>query len=215
MKQLVYLGLLTCCSILSLSAQVLKGEYRNGTEVIKFDNNRVSYTFKQSCCIVYEYKGIGKWCVEEDRLIIEPGFSDTTNTITKPSVSKDTLFIDVSTNDTSQIIVLSVIFFRQKKVLWGFAPNYGRISVSRKSISSVDSVTISMLGYQSANFKLEPAKDYQVIMAKGFEPSVISAFLRFKDGGMPYKIRNNKLLIKRFVEINHQVRNMWFAYTRE
>lgn len=203
------------CFAFSVNAQVLQGEYRNEDEYMKFEGDSVAYYFKLGCCIVNQYQGVGKWSIKDNKLLIAPVNNEQTSISTTPALNNDSLYINVEIKDTSRFLIPSISIYSTNNRYFGFATSGKQVAISKKAISGGDSLSINLYGYLSANCKLNPSLDYSVKLSKGNDLSYLEPILKLSNGGLPVKIKDDKIIIKRLINIGHTEYKKWVNYLKE
>lgn len=203
------------CFTFSANAQLLQGEYRNEDEYMKFEGDSVAYYFKLGCCIVNEYQGVGKWSIKDNKLRIVPVNNEQTSISTTPTIDNDSLYIRIEIKDTSRFLVPSITIFNTSNRYFGLAASGRQIAISKKAIKGGDSLSIKLYGYLSANCKLNPSLDYSVKLSKGNDLSYLEPILKLSNGGLPVKMKDDKIIIKRLTNIGHTEYKKWVKYLKE
>jgi hypothetical protein len=199
----------------SINAQVLHGVYRNKDEYLNFEGDSVVYYLKLGCCIVNEYKGLGKWFLANNKLLIKPINNEQTYISTSPSLNNDSLYINVEIKDTASFLLPSIRIYNTNDRYFGIGTNGRHVAISKKSIRGGDSLSVSLYGYLSANCKLNISLDYSIKLSKGSDSSYIEPILKLSKNGLPVKIKGNKIIIKRLINIDHKENQKWVIYLKQ
>ena len=105
---------------MTTQGQILHGTFKSGNEYLRFSNDTAFFRFLYGGGIYSEYKGSGKYHIENNRLIIEPIVENPREKIIKTNrENKESFFINVIMPDTSVNSVSLIVYDKKQKVILG------------------------------------------------------------------------------------------------
>lgn len=203
-------------------AQVLTGKYVNSDrpngEYLEFKNDSINFLFNYGCCIVNEVKGVGKFEINGGKLFIAPKYAENLNKVFKETARRnDTVQVKISTTDNSKDLFATIILVKpnQIKNLVGIATNANGIGNFRANkVETIDSIKILKYGYRTETVKFERGFDYNFILSPAESEEMFTEVLNIRKG-LKYKIKKNKIVIKRPLFIDHKKEYSWVSFSKQ
>jgi len=150
--------------------QDLLGKYKSDGLHITFNNNSAEFTFASEGCVIFIYKGCGKYEIIDDFLLIYTGkYCKEKSDYKKTGTNSDTITITIldSDNDFDIENYANVAFFdKSGNELYNLRPdNEGIVTFTKDS--DIDYFYVLAAGYRQLKIKYEPKINYTVSMVNG------------------------------------------------
>lgn len=150
--------------------QDLNGTYKSDGLHINFTNDYAEFALASDGCVIYIYKGCGKYELIEDFLIIHTEqYCKEKSSFNKINTNSDTAIIQIldDENDFDIANYANVTFIdKSENILYTLPPdNNGIIYV--KDICDIESFYVLAPGYQQIKIDFKPKVNYIITMVNG------------------------------------------------
>ncbi len=199
---------------LLLKAQKPDGIYKSGNEYIRFNNDTAIFFFETGGCITYQFEANGKFSLVNNHLIIQPLF-ETPEDITKTKrLTTDSMFIEVTTIDKSELEPSLILYNDKKKPIFGKKlPLNKQDYLPGKYLDQADSLKIESINYIPVALKIDKNYSYKIVLQKGKIKSDYERFLKSNEGGLKIKMKKNKISILRPELSCKGSKHVWQTFT--